>query len=322
MNMQSSSWKEISLCSVFLLFHILALWAWHRIVPAMVRGDWTPYSVFIFPVLLLIFAAALFGLVALLVRHGTLLAGTVVAAGLLPFTFAAPSSGIGWGVIAATLVLVPLAVFVIRKEMATSLRYRIPRFLKSGLGFYFTAAALIISLFYLNRIDDRQIFSILFPQQLFDATLRVFSGTIQGATGLPPIRPEQTVNEVVTELIRAQLQSQGIPFEKIPRQELSRLIASQRDEFAKSYGIQLGGGEKIGTVFTNAVTSKIRDLIGEYNRYLPLVAAVAFFFALRTLAVIFRVAAVLLDMLLLKFLVLVKMVKKVQEQIEVERLVL
>jgi len=246
----------------------------------------------------------------------------VVAAGLLPFTFAAPSSGIGWGVIAATLVLVPLAVFVIRKEMATSLRYRIPRFLKSGLGFYFTAAALIISLFYLNRIDDRQIFSILFPQQLFDATLRVFSGAIQGATGLPPIRPEQTVNEVMTELIRAQLQSQGIPFEKIPRQELSRLIASQRDEFAKSYGIQLGGGEKIGTVFTNAVTSKIRDLIGEYNRYLPLVAAVAFFFALRTLAVIFRVAAVLLDMLLLKFLVLVKMVKKVQEQIEVERLVL
>lgn len=322
MNLSSSSWKEISLCAIFLLVHILAFGIWYRIVPVILRGDFEQYEVFILPVLLLIFAASLFSLAVLLVKHKTLLASSMVAGALAPFGLAFPSTNIAFGVAALTVLLMWLAVSMIQKEVACSLQYRIPRFLKSGLGLYFTVAALVASLFYLNRIDDQKVFSILFPQQLFDVTLRAFSGTIQGVTGLPLIRPEQTVNEVMTELVKTQLQSQGIPFEKIPKQELSRLLTSQRDEFAKSYGIHLGGGERIGTVFANTAISKVKDLVGEYHRYLPLVAAVAFFFAMKAVSIIFRLVSIALAVLLMKFLVLVKVVKKENEQIEAERLVL
>ncbi len=322
MNLSSSSWKEIFLCAIFFLFHVLTFWAWYRIVPVIVQGDFEQYRVFIFPVLLLIFAASLFSLAVLLVKHKTLLASSMAVGTLAPFGLTFPFTNIALGVVVLTVLLMWLAVSMIRKEVAGSLQYRIPRFLKSGLGLYFTATALVVSLFYLNRIDDQKVFSILFPQQLFDVTLRAFSGTIQGATGLPSIRPEQTVNEVMTELVRTQLQSQGIPFEKIPKQELSRLLASQRDEFAKSYGFDLKGGERIGTVFANAMISKVKDLVGEYHRYLPLVAAVAFFFALKAISIIFRLVSIALAVLLMKLLILVKVVKKEKQQIEVERFVL
>ncbi|MBI4225219.1 MAG: hypothetical protein HY617_02725 [Candidatus Sungbacteria bacterium] len=322
MHLSSSSWKEIFFCVVFLFLHVLTFWMWYRIIPVIIQGDFEQYGFFIFPLVLLIFAASLFSLVVLLVQHKTLLVCVMTAAILVPFGLAFPSTYIALGVVVLNVLLMWFAVSMIRKEVAASLLYRIPKFLKHGLGFYFTAVALVLSLFYLNRIDDQKVFSILFPQQLFDFTLRAFSGTIQGATGLPPIRPEQTVNEIMTGLVRTQLQSQGIPFEKIPKQELSRLLAFQRDEFAKSYGISLGGGERIGTVFATATISKVKDMIGEYTRYLPLVAAAAFFFAFKALSIVFRWISIFLAVLLMKLLILVKVVKKEKQQIEAERLVL
>lgn len=231
----------------------------------IVQGNFQQYEVFIFPALLLVFDASLFSLVALLVRHKTIATGTAIFAGILPFIFNIPSLGIAWGVILAVLLLILLAMSAIQKEVAGSLRSRIPRFVKQGLGLYFTAAALVISLFYLNRIDDRQAFSILFPQSLFDFTSRTFSGTIHGAAGSPLIQPEQ---------------------------------------------------------FANAMTVKIKDIIGEYHRYLPLVAAVAFFFAMKAASIIFRLVSIALAVLLMKLLILVRVVKKEKEQIEAERLVL
>lgn len=322
MNVLSSYWKEFSLCSIFVLLHAAAFWMWYRVMPVMVEGDFGQYRIFILPVLLLLVAAALFSLVTLLVKHKTLLAGAIIIAALVPYAFNLPSSTIAWGALVLTVLFVWLAASTIQKEAARSLQYRISRFLRQGLGFYFTAAALVLSLFYLNRIDDQKVFSLLFPRPLFDFVLQSFSGTIREATGLPQVRPEQTVNEILTELIRGQLQSQGISFEKISKPELSRMLAAQRAEFAKTYHISIGGGEKIGAVFANAVTAKVKEVVGAYNRYLPLGAAIVFFFMLKTISVIPYFLAILLAVLLMKLLVLVKVVKKEKEQIEVERLVL
>lgn len=295
---------------------------WYRLMPVIVAGEFQQYRVFVVPVSLLILAAALFSLAALLVRDTALMVCSMIATGFMPYALSFPSGGIAWGVVVATALLLPFAASYIRKEMESSVRYRVSKFIKQGLGIYFTATALVFSLFYLQRIDNGHIFSILFPQPLFDVTLRAFSGTIQEVTGLPKIQPEQTVNEVLAELVQSQLKSQGLSPEKIPQKEFNRLLAAERAEFAKTYHIALGGGEKIGTVFAHAVTSKIKDTVGSYNRYLPLVAAVAFFFAFKALSILFRVIAIALAVLLMKLLVLVKVVKKEKEQLEVERLVL
>lgn len=322
MNFSSGSRKEIFLCSVFLFFHLLAFWMWYRVIPIIIEGDGGRYRAFIWPVLALIVAAALFSLTALLVRHRILARCTAILGGLLPFLlFGFPATGIAWAILVAVLVLLSYADSSIRTEMASSLRYRMPKFIKPGLGLYFTAAALVFSLFYLNRIDEREVFSILFPQPLFDFTLRAFSGTIQHATGLPPLRPEQTVNEVMVELLRAQLQSQGISWDRIPKQELAHMLAAQREEFAKTYGIHLGGGEKIGTVLATTVTGKIKEIVGAYSHYLPLAAALAFFFAIKAVSIVFRYLSVCLAIVLMKLLVLAKVVRKEKEQIEVERFV-
>ena len=291
-------------------------------MPVILAGDFQQYGLFIMPVLLSVLTGALFSLVALLVKNKAWLAGSMVAAGFLPFVFSFSSSLMVWGALVGAILFLWSGVSFIRKEVEISVQYRTLRSARQGLGFYFTATVLVFSIFYLNRIDDRQVFSILFPQPLFDFVLRSFSGTIQGVTGLPKIQPEQTVNEVMTEMVRAQFQSQGIPLEKIPKKELNQLLTVQREEFSKAYNINIGGGEKIGTVFSSAVTAKIRDLVGRYNNYLPLVAAVAFFFAAKMISLILYFLSLLLTALLMKLLVLAKVVKKKTEQIEVERLVL
>src|SRR3990167_7695128 len=139
MNTSSSFWKEIFLCAIFLLLHVLTFWTWYRIMPIIVQGDFEQYGVFIFPVLLLILAASLFSLAALLVKHKTLLVGSMTAGALAPFGLAFPSANIALGVVVLTVLLMWLSVSMIRKEVAGSLLCRIPRFLKHGLGLYFTA---------------------------------------------------------------------------------------------------------------------------------------------------------------------------------------
>jgi hypothetical protein len=291
-------------------------------MPVIIEGDFQHYQVFIAPVALLIITAAVFSLAALLVKNKILLICSMAIAGFMPYVLSIPSDGIGWGVIVVTVLLLPYAALLIRKEAASSLQHQTARFLKHRLKFYFTAMALVFSLFYLHTIDEQKVFSVLFPRPLFDFVLRSFSGTLQGATGLPAIQPEQTVDEVLMEIVRSQFQSQGISVEKISRQELNDMVSAQREAFAKAYHISIRSFDTIGAVFANAVTSKIKDMVGEYDSYLPFAAAVAFFFAVKTFSIILYFFSVGLAVLLMKFLVLVKVVKKEIEQIEAVRLVL
>lgn len=322
MNASSKYLKEFYLCSIFVILHTFMCWMWYWVMPAIIAGDFRHYQAFILPIVMLGITAVLFSLAALLVKHRGLFACSMVIAGLSPYLLSLPSDSIAWVVSIATVLFLWYGASLIRKEVESSLQYRTSRFLKQGLGFYFTSAALVFSLFYLHSIDDQKVFSVLLPRPLFDLVLRSFSGAIQGATGLPKIQPEQTVNEVLTEIVQAQLQSRGMSIEKIPRQELTRMLAVQREEFANAYHISLAGGEKVGAVFANAVTSKIKDLVGKYNSYLPLVAAIAFFFAVKTFSIILYFLSIALTVLLMKLLVLANVVQKRIEQIDVERFTL
>ena len=183
-------------------------------------------------------------------------------------------------------------------------------------------ASLLISLFYFNQADERKVFSLLFPRPVFDFTIRSFSGGLHTLTGFPRLVPEQTVDEVLKEMLKDQFASQGISRDAIPQKELNRLLDIQRAEFMKNFETKLGGQEKIGTVFYAAVSDRIKNILGEHQRYLALGSAVVFFLTFKTITLPLYFISVFLTFLLMKLLILAKVIRKEKEPVEVERLIL
>ena len=126
----------------------------------------------------------------------------------------------------------------------------------------------------------------------------------------------------IAEVVRAELQSQGVSVANIPKKEFGKLVDAQRAELAKNYEIRIEDGEKIGKVFSTAAITKIKGLIGSYDRYLPLAAAIAFFFTFKALSLPLSLLSAFFALLLMKLLILARVVRKEREHIEVERLVL
>lgn len=315
-------WKEFALCVLSAASNISAFWAWRQVIAPALAGEFWNYRQFILPASLLIVGAVCFSLAGLLVRNQALLVLWTIIAVLVPYFFALPITLLTVSVMILHLFFSLAAFSLIRKKVVVSLEYRVSRFLRGGLSLYLTMASLLISLFYFNQVDERKVFSLFLPRPVFDFTIRSFSGTLHTLTGFPRIAPEQTVDEVLEKMLRDQLASQGISFDAVGKEELNRLLNMQRAEFMKNFETQLGGHEKIGTVFYAAVSDRIKNILGPYQRYLHLGSAIVFFLTFKTMTVPLYFISVFLTFLLIKLLIFANVIRKEKESVEVERLIL
>ena len=314
--------KEIVLAICTAAAGVLAFGLWKETLPVINVGILQNYTQFFAPTAALLAAASLFALGAILIDTKWLLyaaSGTAVGA---PFLLSSAS--------ATAAVMLPgsvlLAIFAarrIRKEHLLSLGFSASKILKAGLPLFFTISSLIVSVFYFATLDDPQkAASAVIPRPVSDLAIRVLAEPLKRATGLPEIDPNLTIDEILASSVRAEFQSRGAGLTPASERGLTELLAHQRDQLAKEYGIPLRGSERVGDVLNQAIIDRLQEILGPYAEFLPFISALAFFFAFKAFTFPLYFLTVFSTALLIKSLRALTIVKSETRQIEVQHLTL
>lgn len=307
--------KEFLLGVVAASSSVTVFWMWHRVTPKIVEGQFQNYTDFLWPVTSLIAAAALFSLSALFIRNGWVLYPAAVVAIGVPYFFLTATTTVAV-LLAISLLLAIYAAMRVRVEMEHSLGFSSTKFLKSGLPLYFTVASLVISVFLFSEIgeDENKAIATLLPRSALETAI----GPLQSLVGFSNVKSNATIDEALAELIVNQLKSQGIG--NVPKAELAKLIASQRVELSKNFGLKLSGKERLSDILYEFVSHRLRELLGPYRAYLPYASALTFFLAFKTLTFPLYYLTLLITFLLIKFMAATRIVRSEMQKVEVERL--
>lgn len=300
---------------------VAAFWLWHRAAAALASGEFGGATIFIFPAITLLLAAAFFGLSSLFIQNARVAYG-VAAVSVGAAYFFLDATGM---VLLAALASILMAVWAarrIRKEYRFSLGFSIGKLFNSGLPAYFTAFSIAVSVFYFSMLNEERAFAALLPRQALEFTLENFSGPLEYLVGFSLLHPEATVNEVWEELALQQLEERGISSSNLAPSEIQRLTDLQRDGLESQFGVALRGDEKIGDVLSHIIAERIRDLLGPYAAYLPAAAAIAFFLAFKTFTWPLYYVTLVIVWVIIKFMAAAKILVSEKKQIEITRLTL
>lgn len=312
--------KEFILAFLSVASSVLAFWLWKETLPVINIGILQNYTQFFAPTAALIAAASLFAVSGMLIETAWLLYGASSVSVGAPFFFSTPSSSAG-AALAGSVLLAVFAARHIRKEHLYSLGFSASKILKAGLPLFFTVSSLIVSVFYLATVADPQkAASAVIPRPVSDLAIRAFSGPLKEATGLAEIDPELTVDELLKVSVRVKFKTEGVSLSRGTERGLTEVLAHQRDQLAKQYGIELAGDERIGDVLNRAIVDRLREILGPYAEFLPFISALAFFFAFKAFTFPLYFLTILATVLLIKSLTALRIVKSETRQIEVEHL--
>ncbi len=239
----------------------------------------------------------------------------------VPFFFLAPSGGAAAGLF-GSVVLALFAAYRMNREFHFSFGFLLSKIVKYGLPLYFTAAALAVSVFYIEdaRKDSQDPLSFLLPKPLISFFLDQVSGSLSPSLGLPLIRSDAPIDEALSLLVSENLEAEGIPQEAVSPEERERFRALERQKLEGQYGIVVREGDTVGDAFYLTIAQRARDLLGPYARYLPFASGVAFFFAFKALTLPLYFFSLALAFLLIKLALLTNIVRVEKKEVEVERL--
>lgn len=268
--------KELVLAAITALISIAVFWLWKEKIPVILDGSLKDYLVFILPAAGLAVSAALCTILSVFTPGRAAAYGGALAGIGVPFLFLEAASTV-IGIFLLVLLLVGFAVHRSRKEYALSLGFSLSRLSKSGMPTWFSAASLLISLFYLAGLSEEKALEVFFPRALTEYTARALADP-----GSPLAR------------------SLGIP--SLPEELLTERATAD--------------------IFHNAVKNNLEALLGPYRTYLPLAAAAALFFALKTLTIPLYYVSILIAFLLIRMMLWGNILKREVKEMKIERLTL
>ncbi len=157
---------------------VLVLWLWRGVVPLIVAGDFSDYSL-IAPVAGLIMAGGFFVLAAIFIRNSKLVYPLLVAGIAIPFFFLEATRTI-LTILIANLFIVGFAVHRIRQEHLLSIGFSLSKIARTGLPLYFTAIALVVTSFYLVSVDEELAIYGLLPRPAVNFAFNQVSQNLTG----------------------------------------------------------------------------------------------------------------------------------------------
>lgn len=317
----TTNFKEILLGIFLVASSIVTFWFWSEVMPLVVAGELEKYVQFIVPVAGLMVSGAIFSLSSVFIKNGWFVYSISAIAVSAPYLFTA-ANGTVITLLAISIFFAIIAAHRMRKEFLLSLGFSLTKIFRSGVPLYLTIASLIVSAFYLSLVTEETAIPALLPRSTLNFTLNRLSEPLSSFTGVPKISTESTVDEVLVNLLQEQLKNQGIAFSQIPKQELQKALVNERASLEERYGIKIKGGEKVGDLFYDAITTRMQDLLGPYRSYLPFASAVAFFFAFKAFTIPLYYLSLLITLVLIKLLVFTKILRSEKVAIEVDRLTL
>lgn len=319
--------KEFTLAALAVAAGVLNAYLWQRTFFAGLAGSTSFYSL---PVAMLLVAALLFACSAAFIHTRPLRILTSFLAVSIGYLFVPPEPTVFIALGIAALGGVYAASQIVREERE-AVSFSIRKIFRSGLPMYFTVTALMLSVFYFSSFRARP-GEFLVPRTMFDAVIQLmrrFSGGVAlpaSAPGSPiaPIfsgivsitmNPEITINELILEQARAQP-----GFASLSASEREELLRQGRMVLAEQFGITLTGNEKMGDILFRTTNTQLERFVGPYRDYLPFIAALGFFIAVKAVTLPIYWATLLLIFLVVKLLTNAGVLKKTSATISVERL--
>ena len=300
---------------------------WQRTFFAGLLGSTSFYSL---PVAALLLAALLFACSAAFIRTRPLRILTsflAVAIGYLlvppePTVFIALGLAAAGGMYAAGQIV---------REEQEAVSFSIRKIFRSGLPMFFTVTALMLAVFYFSSFTARP-GEYLIPRTMFDAVvqlMRRFSGAAAfpvSSSGSPiaPLlsgiitittNPNITINELILDQAGAQP-----GFAALSASQREELLRQGRAVLAEQFGITLTGNEKMGDILYQSTNTQLERFVGPYRDYLPFIAALGFFIAVKAVTLPVYWATLLLIFAVVKLLTSAGVLKKTTTTMQVERL--
>ncbi|MFN3301490.1 MAG: hypothetical protein ACK413_00470 [Patescibacteria group bacterium] len=88
-----------------------------------------------------------------------------------------------------------------------------------------------------------------------------------------------------------------------------QIINKERDELAKKLGLTLTGNEKLSEVIGKLVNKKLKELLGSYSKYLPIISAILIFLVLKIIFVPFSWLVILITLLIFLIFLIFRLVR-------------
>ena len=313
--------KEIVLAVISTCAIVASFFLWRSTTQVIAEEAFNSYGQFIASIGSLVAAATLLGIAAIFVRNSWVIYVSAILGIAIPFSFVS-GNPLVLIVMGLCVILAVFAIRRIRKDFSLSFGFTVATAFKSGIPLFLTVYGIIISLFYLNDVQKKDAIRAIFPRTVFNVSIRALGGPLRSLTDNEKFTPDETVDQFLQGLVKKQLADRGIQIDQVAGKELQRLLAQQRGEIAKSYGIKLAGNEKLGDVFYTTIIERISDLLGPYRVYVPYASAVTFFLAFKTLSFFVYMIVLGVAFLLIKLMIILGIVIRKKEQIEVERVAL
>ncbi len=306
--------KQIILGVLTVIAGILNAYLWKQAIGV---GGFSGIAFYSIPIAAVFVFSVLFSLSSLFIqewriRGGAAFASLAVGYLFLPYSLSVLIAAIftgfgGW-----------FAAGEIAKEGRGGQPFRTRKFLKAGLPLFFTALALLLaSAFYTSTGNQNS--RNLFSKGMFDAAIPLVQKPLQGI--LPGLESNASVDDLLLAFAVRQL-GDAIDIGKLTSAQKSELLAEGRQALSTQFGVTVTGKEKASDVLYEVTNAQIQKILGPYQEYIPLIATVGFFIAVKALAFPVYMITLFFAWAMVKFLKTMKILHGETEMISVERLTL
>jgi|GEM_PF-2575158 len=128
------------------------------------------------------------------------------------------------------------------------------------------------------------------------------------------------LNQSMGEFFRRQAEGQYPEFNQVSAAQQRALTSSIRDEFSRQFGIDADENVSLRVAMVEVVTERLRETLGRYERFFPLVFTFLVIALLRTVTFVFNWAVLILSWLMFRFLLAVRFFRLEKQTVEVEKL--
>jgi hypothetical protein len=202
----------------------------------------------------------------------------------------------------------------LQEEEKNQLNFSIRRTLgNSQVIVTYALLALLGFMIYSNVRDDFQ----RDPDAFYE---RLSENAVKGLPYVSQDRSQYNLNQSLGEFFRKQAQQQYPEFNQVSASQQRELMNQIREEFGRQFGLNADENISLRVAMTQIVTQRMREVLGKYERFFPLVFTLLIIALLRTLIFIFNWAVLFLSWLVYKMLLAVKFVRIEKHTVEVEKL--
>ncbi|MDO8560647.1 MAG: hypothetical protein Q7R91_00310 [bacterium] len=311
---QATFYKEIIIAVLAVATGIANAYFWKVLI---FSGSYSSPTIFSIPAALLFLFAIFFSFLALFGVSRTLglMAIAIVSVGSFLFITAGTVAFVG---IVLSFFGFQWAYSRIRNEAKLSVSFSLSKILRQGLPLFFTAIAVMVSVFYFSSISQEKNQTFL-PKAVFELSLPLLQNSLQGI--IPGFRPDATIDQLLIGAAQKQT-GNAVDISKVPKDQLEKFLQEERAALSKGLGVAVTGKEKAGDLLYNLANQKLEDFVGPYKQYLPYLTAFGFFLAVKALTLPLYFVTLILVWLAVRLLLAVKLLKKEIGMVQTEKVTL